>query len=88
MKIDKSTLVIGEKVYPWSSINGYAIEINPKTQLIKNIVIITRNSHSIYTLHDDKEKIRDFIIELDKEISMVDQYSQTFLEKMARRFKL
>ena len=88
MKIDKGTLIVWDKVYSWTSLAGYVIELDPKTQLIKNLVIITRNSHTIYTLNDDNEKIRDFIVALDQEVGMLDQYSQTFLEKMARRFKL
>ena len=64
------------------------MELDSKTQIIKNLVIVGRRSHSIYTLNDDKELVRDFIILLDQQISMLDQYDQGFLEKMARRFKL
>lgn len=88
MTIDKNHLSVGSKIYPWSSLTGYTIEIDRNTQLIQNIVLLSKTSHTIHTINDEKERIRDFILMLDKQIPMIGEYNQTFLEKMARKFKL
>ena len=88
LTIDKNSLLAGDKVYPRNTLTGYAIEIDPKTQLVKNLVFVTKNSHNIHTLHDTKENVRDFVLALNEYIPMVGSYNQGFLEKMGRRFKL
>lgn len=86
--IDKNSLLVGDRVFPWNILTGYAIEVDPKTQLVKNIVFVTKNSHSIHTIHDSKEQVRNFVLELNNYIPMLGDYRQGFLEKMGRRFKL
>jgi len=86
--IDRNSLLVGDKVFPWNILTGYAIEIDPKTQTIKNLVFVTRNTHSIHTIHDSKEHVRDFVLALNDYIPMLGDYNQGFLEKMWRRFKL
>lgn len=88
MRIDKSGLVIGKTMYSRSSLEGYVLEIDRKTQLLKNIVIITKKGHEIFTLRDDKEVIRDFILSLDKNIPLLDGFEQSAFEKLARRLEL
>lgn len=80
--IDKNSLLVGDKVFPRNVLTGYAIEIDPKTQTIKNLVFVTRNSHSIHTIHDSKEHVRDFVLSLNDYIPMLGDYNQGFLEKM------
>ena len=88
ISIKDNNLLVWERVYPWNTLVGYAIEVNPKTQLIHNIVLVTKSSHTIHTVHDSKENVREFIQELDTYTSMLGEYDQNFLEKMGRRFKL
>lgn len=88
MTIDKNSLLVWDRVFPWNTITWYAIEVDPKTQLVRNLVFITKNSHSIHTLDDGKEEVRNFILALDEYIPMLGNYNQGFLEKMGRRFKL
>jgi hypothetical protein len=88
MRIDKSGLVIGKTMYSRSSLEGYVLEIDRKTQLLKNIIIITKKGHEIFTLRDDKEVIRDFILSLDKNIPLLDGFEQSAFEKLARRLEL
>lgn len=88
IKINDNNLSVGEKNYPRSSLVGYAIEIDPKKETIKNIVFVTKASHNIHTIHDNIENVRKFVLELDNYIPMLGEYNQSFLEKMARKFEL
>lgn len=86
--IQENNLLVGDKVYPRNSLAWYAIEIDPKIQTIKNIVLVTRSSHAIHTVHDSKENIREFVLELNNYITQLSEYNQGMMEKIARRCKL
>jgi len=77
--IDKNSLLVGDRVFPRSILSGYAIEIDPKTQLIKNIVFVTKTSHTIHTIHDNKENVRNFVLALDAYIPMPVSYTHLTL---------
>lgn len=76
------------KFYPWWKISWFVLEIDEKTQLIKNIVLIVSNNKLINTLDDSPENIKQFILILSEMIPMLDDYDQTFIEKLARQLKL
>ncbi len=86
--IDKIHLVIWSKSYPRSSFTWYVIELYPKTQQIKNIVLLTAKWHMIYTFDDSLDHIRSFLLELDTYLPMQGDYHQTTLEKMSRKMKI
>lgn len=88
LRIAENSLTVGATVYPRSSFTGYILEIEAKTQLLKNIVFISNKWHAIYTFADTPEHIRDFILTLDKYLPLLESYDQTNLEKMIRRMKL
>jgi hypothetical protein len=62
--------------------------MDAKTQILKNIVFVSAKWHTIYTFHDTPERIRDFILDLDKYLPMMETYDQTNVERMIRRMKL
>lgn len=86
--INDSNLSIWTKILPRNSLQWYAIELDSKSETIKNIVFVTKNSHNIHTIHDGKENVRSFVLELDNYIPMLGEYNQSFLEKMARKCEL
>ncbi|MFA5748267.1 MAG: hypothetical protein WC872_04130 [Candidatus Absconditabacterales bacterium] len=88
MLIQENELVIGDKVYVWSSLNGYALEMDMKTESVKNIIILTNKGYNIHTIDDSMQNVKNFVSELDKYIQIVDQYDQTFLDKLVRKLKL
>lgn len=88
IKTDDNHILIDKRTLPWSEFIGYVIEVENKSQEIKNIVLLSNRYHSIYTIHDKHENIKKFITELDNHIPMMGEYNQTFLEKMARILKL
>jgi len=77
-----------KKIYSWSWFVGYVLEMDVKTQIIRNIVFVTNNSHIIHTFHDSATNIRDFVFELDKYLPILEEYNQSFLEKLSRKMKL
>jgi hypothetical protein len=88
MRLEINSLKIGNNVYPWSTFVGYVLEMDAKTQILKNIVFVSPRWHTIYTFHDEPGHIRDFILDLDKYLPMMESYDQTNVEKMIRRMKL
>lgn len=88
MTIKDTQLLIWSKVYPRNTFTGYVIEIYPKTQKIKNIVLITPKTHMIYTFDDTLEHIQTFLTQLDTYLPLLGDYNQSTIEKFTRRIKL
>ncbi len=59
-----------------------------RTGAIKNIVLLTENSHHIYTVHDTNDALEDFVRALDGIIPRMDTYTQGTVEKLSRQLKL
>jgi len=81
-------LIIWTKTYNRNNITGYVLEIDAKTQKIKNLVFITPKWHSIHTLKDNKENIKNFIILLNDYCPMINEYKQKNIEKISRKLQL
>lgn len=88
LKIEKDHLIINNKIYLRWSFRAYSIEIEKKNQQIKNIVLITEKWYMIYTIHDKKDRIKEFLIEINNHLPLVSEYNQSSLEKLARILKL
>jgi len=88
IKIEKDHIAINNKIYTISSFRAYSIEIEKKTQQIRNLVLITERWHVIYTIHDKKENIQDFFVELNSYLPLTWDFKQSSLEKFARILKL
>jgi len=88
MKTEKDWILIWSREYPRSTFTWYVIEVEAKTQKIKNIVLITKKWFSIHTINDENTNIKSFILSLDEHLPMLSQFDQTLLEKMTRKLKL
>lgn len=88
LTITEEWLVVWEQIVPWAKMTWYVIEINKETQEIKNIVLLYEKSHSIYTIMDTPDHIKNFLSQLDNYLPMTWEYQQTRLEKLARILKL
>ena len=88
MKITKSHLIAWNKNYSRDLFVGYALEINPTTQYIKNIVFVTPKSHLIYSFDDSLDHIHAFVADMDWFLPRVADFHQTSLEKLSRKCKL
>jgi hypothetical protein len=86
--LDTTQIILWNKNYPRNSFIWYAVEIDSKTQAIKNIVFLTPKWHMIYTFDDSLEHIRVFLQTLDGFLPMLGEYHQTSLEKFSRKMKL
>lgn len=86
--IEKTHIVLWNKIYPWTVFTWYVVEVYAKTQEVKNIVFITEKNHLIYTFDDSLEHIRMFLLELDTYLPMLDEYHQSSFEKVSRKIKL
>jgi len=88
LKIEKDHLIINNKIYLRWNFRGYSIEIEKKNQQIRNIVLITEKWYMIYTIHDKKDHIKEFLTEINDHLQLVSEYNQSSLEKLARILKL
>ena len=88
LEISPEWLYIWNKLIPWNSLEGFVLELTTDGKL-KNIVFVkTDGSVNVYTLADDLEKIKDFVMELSEYTNMLDWYKQSFFEKLLRILKL
>lgn len=88
LKITEEWLILWGKIIPWNTLTWYVIEINKDTQEIKNIVLLSNKTHSIHTISDSVDNIKNFLMQLDNYIPMVWEYSQTPWERLERILKL
>ncbi len=88
MKITDNGIIIWDKLIDWTKISWYSLEIDPKQQIIKNIVFISTKHHNIYTINDTDDNIKSFLQELNNYLPMTWEYNQTFREKASRKMKL
>lgn len=86
--VEKHALVLGKKTYARSMMRGYVLEIDKQTQKIKNIVFVFPKSHMIHSFKDEKENIKEFIVELNEYLPMLGDFEQSFLQKLVRAAKL
>ena len=88
IKITNGTLIIWDKNIPWSNYVWFVVEIEVKSDSIKNLVFVSEKSHNIFTINDDINNISSFLNELVKYIPHLDNYDQSFFEKLSRKFQL
>lgn len=80
--------VIIEKIVPRNELLWFCIELDKKSNEIKNIVFVFRKWHSIHTIADKEENLKKFVQELSNHTQMLWDYPQTFREKFSRKIKL
>ncbi len=88
MEITNDWLKIWNRIYNRILIKWYVLEVDIKTQKLKNIVIVFDNNHYIHTLADSEENIKNFVITLNDFIQMLKEYKQTSMELFIRKLKL
>lgn len=88
MTIMDGWLKTGGKIFPRSSLRWFVIEFDTSAQKVKNIVLVTSNSHSIHTIHDTQENLRVFVNNLSNYTPMLEKYDQTTREKIMRKLQL
>lgn len=88
LSIHPDHFMVGSKKYLWNAFVWYALELDPKTQNIKNLVLLTSRSHIIYTFDDLWAHIKSFLLELDTHLPMVEGFQQTTFEKVSRKIQL
>jgi hypothetical protein len=88
IKTGKDWILVWGRNYSREAFVWYAVEIDIKTQHIKNLVLVTKKWYSIHTISDENKNIKNFILSLNDYIPMLWEYNQSMLEKMTRKFKL
>lgn len=81
-------ILIGERVIPFSLIQGFVVEMEKTTGKLKNIVLVLEKSVEIFTLRDAPEQQQLFFAELSKFVPFLESYQQTWIDKMMRKLKL
>jgi len=88
INITKQWLIIWPKTYNWTSFKWYILEVDEKEQILKNIIFLTNKWHTIHTFHDNMNNIKDFVVLLNDYIPMMEEFQQTFLERLSRNLQL
>lgn len=88
IKITDWILSIWNKNVARSNYIWFVLEIEVKTDSIKNIVLVSRKSHNIFTINDEVDKIWEFLDNMVNYIPHLDNYEQSFFEKLSRKFQL
>ena len=87
--IQPDGLLIHRKLYSWTTIHQFALEVDTRTQRLHNIIFQLNGYHAIYTFaEEDIEQVRAFIGSLQQYVPLVEMIQETFLEKVTRRLKL
>jgi len=87
--IDDNGLKINDKYYPKSEIRWFSLELDPDSQVIKNIVFFIKNNKMIHSFVNIQEpKVKDFLKKLSKQAPMISEYEQTFVDRLIRFLKL
>lgn len=88
LKISDEWMYIWNRFHSWWLINGFVLEADETTQSLKNIVFLMWTNKYIHTFADDPDKIKSFVLELDKNIELLSWFNETSLEKLIRRLKI
>ena len=88
IKISDNWLLVWDKIISWTNLIWYCIELESKKQKIKNIVFVSPKWHNIYTLNDNENNIKEFLLNINQTLPMLSEFHQTFREKVSRRMKL
>lgn len=88
IKITDEWLVIDTRLYPYSEIWWYVLEVNEKQKKLVNIVFIIKNQTHIHTFADSPENIKEFIMQFDKIVTRFSSFEQPFIERLSRKLKL
>ena len=81
-------LLVGERLIPFSLIQGFVVEMEKTTWKLKNIVLVLEKSVEIFTLRDTPEQQQLFFVELSKLVPFLERYQQTWIDKMMRKLKV
>lgn len=88
IKIVDWILSIWNKNIQWSNYVWFVVEVDVKSNSIKNIVFVWAKSHNIFSINDDINNIWSFLDVLVNYIPHLDNYEQSFLEKLSRKIQL
>ncbi len=88
IRLETNHLTINKKIYSREFFKWYSLEIEKKSQELKNLILIHEKWILIYTFEDSKEQIKNFLIEINNNLPLTSQYEQWSLEKLARILKL
>lgn len=88
LSLQDDGIKIGKNLVNFAGLTWYVLEMHNKTETLKNIVFVSPKWHAIYTFHDTPERIKTFVLNLDKVLPMMDDYPQSGFEKVIRRLQL
>lgn len=89
MRITDNALAVWDKLIPWNVLQGYVLEIDRKTEDVRNIVLVYTDDHAIHTIStQDAEEFKSFIQSLDGYIPLLSGYNQSTLQVLSRKLKL
>lgn len=88
VKITDWILIIWNKTVPRSNYIWFVVEVDIKSNSIKNLVFVWEKSHNIFTINDDINNVSTFLNAMVNYIPHLDNYEQSFFEKLSRKIQL
>lgn len=88
IKIINWTLTVWNRTIPRSNYIWFVVEIDIKSDSIKNLVFVGEKFHNIFTINDDINNVSIFLDNMVNYIPHLDNYEQSFFEKLSRKFQL
>ena len=88
MVVQDDGIYIDKTFFRWSELQWFVIEVDRKTWLAQNIVLVQANGHYIYSFGGALDVTKEVIIEINDRIPLLETYHQTFSERLMRRLKL
>ncbi len=74
--------------FPWDNLQWFTVEIDKKTWLAHNIVLVTPTWHYIYSLAGDLDTAKETVLLIGEQVPLLEVYPQTFAQRIVRLFKL
>jgi len=81
-------LWIWDRFYQWHAVQGFSLEMNRKTEELRNIIFLVNQWYEIHTLADTAESIERFVNELNQYTSFQESFNQSRFNKLLRRLKI
>jgi hypothetical protein len=89
MRLTEVGIRVGERIYAWTNLTGYTLEVDANKDSINNIIFLfSNNEHIIHTVDDEMSKVNEFINQLNQYIPLQQRFQQTTMQKLYRRLKL
>ena len=82
-------LIVETRIWSRQSLDSFVVEIDAESHEWKNIIIVLKNNdHMIFSFDDTTDNKQSFINELQKTIPLIENFPQSTMDRIIRKFQL